>query len=76
MPDKLYLENLEEWVIDQGKSVTYRWLSSALNVAANTAKQYVVCSFVLAIASFARAGPGVWGVRADGRSSRLPHRRM
>lgn len=52
MPDKLYLENLEEWVIDQGKSVTYRWLSSALNVAANTAKQYVA-SFVLAIDSFA-----------------------
>ncbi|XP_067280036.1 DNA polymerase delta subunit 3 [Pseudorasbora parva] len=37
--DDLYLDNIDEFVIDQNKIVTYKWLSLTLGVHVNTAKQ-------------------------------------
>lgn len=37
--DLLYLENIDEFVKDQDKIVTYKWLSLTLGVHINTAKQ-------------------------------------
>ncbi|XP_026794249.3 DNA polymerase delta subunit 3 isoform X1 [Pangasianodon hypophthalmus] len=37
--DDLYLDNIDEYVNDQNKIVTYKWLSLALGVHVNTAKQ-------------------------------------
>ncbi|XP_062602708.1 DNA polymerase delta subunit 3-like isoform X2 [Saccostrea cucullata] len=37
--DSMYLENLEEYVNDEGKIVTYKWLSLNLHVHVNEAKQ-------------------------------------
>ncbi|XP_066502174.1 DNA polymerase delta subunit 3 [Hoplias malabaricus] len=37
--DELYLENIDEYVNDQNKIVTYKWLSLTLGVHVNTAKQ-------------------------------------
>ncbi|XP_021380010.1 DNA polymerase delta subunit 3-like isoform X3 [Mizuhopecten yessoensis] len=37
--DTLYLENLEEYVNDENKIVTYRWFSTNLKVHVNQAKQ-------------------------------------
>ncbi|XP_052215215.1 DNA polymerase delta subunit 3-like isoform X2 [Dreissena polymorpha] len=37
--DSLFLENIEEFVNDENKIVTYKWLSQTLNVNCNTAKQ-------------------------------------
>ncbi|XP_076042362.1 uncharacterized protein LOC143026225 isoform X2 [Oratosquilla oratoria] len=37
--DNLYLDNLEEFVFDEGRVVTYRWLSLTLSVNVNLAKQ-------------------------------------
>ncbi|XP_078311702.1 uncharacterized protein LOC111135402 isoform X2 [Crassostrea virginica] len=37
--DPMYLENLEEYVNDEGKIVTYKWLSLNLHVHVNEAKQ-------------------------------------
>ncbi|XP_061150388.1 DNA polymerase delta subunit 3 [Syngnathus typhle] len=37
--DELYLDNIDEYVNDQDKIVTYKWLSLALGVHVNTAKQ-------------------------------------
>ncbi|XP_033759315.1 DNA polymerase delta subunit 3-like [Pecten maximus] len=37
--DALYLENLEEYVNDENKIVTYRWFSTNLKVHVNQAKQ-------------------------------------
>ncbi|XP_064394677.1 DNA polymerase delta subunit 3-like [Halichondria panicea] len=37
--DSLYLDNIEEYVQDESKIVTYKWLSRCLEVPANTAKQ-------------------------------------
>lgn len=35
----MYLENLDEWVLEENKVVTYKFLSRGLNVHVNTAKQ-------------------------------------
>ncbi|ROL47566.1 DNA polymerase delta subunit 3 [Anabarilius grahami] len=37
--DDLYLDNIDEFVHDQNKIVTYKWLSLTLGVHVNTAKQ-------------------------------------
>ncbi|KAI5096554.1 DNA polymerase delta subunit 3 [Silurus meridionalis] len=37
--DDLYLENIDEYVNDQNKIVSYKWLSLTLGVHVNTAKQ-------------------------------------
>ncbi|KAM9451669.1 DNA polymerase delta subunit 3 isoform 2-T2 [Clarias gariepinus] len=37
--DDLYLDNIDEFVNDQNKIVTYKWLSLTLGVHVNTAKQ-------------------------------------
>ncbi|XP_066555192.1 DNA polymerase delta subunit 3 isoform X2 [Amia ocellicauda] len=37
--DELYLENIDEYVHDQNKIVTYKWLSFTLGVHVNQAKQ-------------------------------------
>ncbi|XP_027016760.2 DNA polymerase delta subunit 3 [Tachysurus fulvidraco] len=37
--DDLYLDNIDEYVNDQNKIVTYKWLSLTLGVHVNTAKQ-------------------------------------
>ncbi|CAL4078367.1 unnamed protein product, partial [Meganyctiphanes norvegica] len=37
--DSMYLENLDEFINDAGKIVTYKWLSLTLDVPANVAKQ-------------------------------------
>ncbi|XP_075448886.1 DNA polymerase delta subunit 3 [Ascaphus truei] len=37
--DELYLENIDEFVTDQNKIVTYKWLSQTLGVHVNQAKQ-------------------------------------
>ncbi|XP_037790915.1 DNA polymerase delta subunit 3-like [Penaeus monodon] len=37
--DSMYLDNLEEFVFDEGKIVTYKWLSLTLGVQSNVAKQ-------------------------------------
>ncbi|XP_002730626.1 DNA polymerase delta subunit 3-like [Saccoglossus kowalevskii] len=37
--DELYLENLQEYVVDENKIVTYKWLSKTLSVHVNQAKQ-------------------------------------
>lgn len=37
--DQLYLDNIDEYVHDQDKIVTYKWLSLTLGVHVNTAKQ-------------------------------------
>eukprot|EP00112_Aurelia_sp_Birch-Aquarium-sp1_P013940 Seg2982.2 transcript_id=Seg2982.2/GoldUCD/mRNA.D3Y31 product="DNA polymerase delta subunit 3" protein_id=Seg2982.2/GoldUCD/D3Y31 len=37
--DELYLENLDEFVNDENKIVTYKWLSSTLKVPANKSKE-------------------------------------
>ncbi|KAM9220798.1 DNA polymerase delta subunit 3 isoform 2-T2 [Dugong dugon] len=39
MADQLYLENIDEFVMDQNKIVTYKWLSYTLGVHVNQAKQ-------------------------------------
>lgn len=39
MQDTMYLDNLDEYVNDEGKIVTYKWLSYTLNVHTNVAKQ-------------------------------------
>ncbi|KAL5004835.1 hypothetical protein ScPMuIL_018291 [Solemya velum] len=43
--DNMYLENLEEYIIDENKIVTYKWLSKTLQVQVNIAKQ-MLYSFV------------------------------
>ncbi|XP_070537983.1 DNA polymerase delta subunit 3-like [Ptychodera flava] len=37
--DDMYLENLQEYVLDENKIVTYKWLSKTLSVHVNQAKQ-------------------------------------
>ncbi|KAL6060901.1 DNA polymerase delta subunit 3 [Balamuthia mandrillaris] len=37
--DDMYLDNLEEWVCEHKKQVTYKWLSNTLQVPSNVAKQ-------------------------------------
>lgn len=37
--ENLYIQNIEEFVIDENKVVTYKWLSKTLGVHVNTAKQ-------------------------------------
>ncbi|KAK7944558.1 hypothetical protein WMY93_000286 [Mugilogobius chulae] len=37
--DTLYLDNIDEYVLDQDKIVTYKWLSLTLGVHVNTAKR-------------------------------------
>nr|XP_045596597.1 DNA polymerase delta subunit 3-like isoform X2 [Procambarus clarkii] len=37
--DSMYLENLDEFINDEGKIVTYKWLSLTLGVHTNVAKQ-------------------------------------
>ncbi|XP_042883956.1 DNA polymerase delta subunit 3-like [Penaeus japonicus] len=37
--DSMYLDNLEEFVVDEGKIITYKWLSLTLGVSSNVAKQ-------------------------------------
>ncbi|KAM9204919.1 DNA polymerase delta subunit 3 isoform 1-T1 [Mergus octosetaceus] len=39
MEDELYLENIDEFVTDQNRVVTYKWLSYTLKVHVNQAKQ-------------------------------------
>ncbi|XP_054432243.1 DNA polymerase delta subunit 3 isoform X2 [Pteronotus mesoamericanus] len=39
MADQFYLENIDEFVMDQNKIVTYKWLSYTLGVHVNQAKQ-------------------------------------
>ncbi|KAK9402666.1 DNA polymerase delta subunit 3 [Crotalus adamanteus] len=39
MEDELYLENIDEFVTDQNRVVTYKWLSFTLGVHVNQAKQ-------------------------------------
>ncbi|XP_062366969.1 DNA polymerase delta subunit 3 [Cinclus cinclus] len=39
MADELYLENIDEFVTDQNRVVTYKWLSYTLGVHVNLAKQ-------------------------------------
>ncbi|KAJ7320579.1 hypothetical protein JRQ81_020090 [Phrynocephalus forsythii] len=39
MEDELYLENVDEFVTDQNRVVTYKWLSYTLGVHVNQAKQ-------------------------------------
>ncbi|XP_055479580.1 DNA polymerase delta subunit 3 isoform X1 [Psammomys obesus] len=39
MAEQLYLENIDEFVTDQNKIVTYKWLSYTLGVHVNQAKQ-------------------------------------
>uniref|UniRef100_A0A6I8N4W3 DNA polymerase delta subunit 3 n=1 Tax=Ornithorhynchus anatinus TaxID=9258 RepID=A0A6I8N4W3_ORNAN len=39
MADQLYLDNIDEFVVDQNKIVTYKWLSYTLGVHVNQAKQ-------------------------------------
>ncbi|XP_019505000.1 PREDICTED: DNA polymerase delta subunit 3 isoform X2 [Hipposideros armiger] len=39
MADQMYLENIDEFVMDQNKIVTYKWLSYTLGVHVNQAKQ-------------------------------------
>ncbi|PNF25578.1 hypothetical protein B7P43_G03826 [Cryptotermes secundus] len=36
---RLYLQNIEEYVMDEDKIVTYKWLSKNLDIHVNTAKQ-------------------------------------
>ncbi|KAM9300245.1 DNA polymerase delta subunit 3 isoform 9-T10 [Morus bassanus] len=40
MEDELYLENIDEFVTDQNRIVTYKWLSYTLGVHVNQAKQF------------------------------------
>lgn len=37
--DSMYLENLDEYINDEGRIVTYKWLSLSLGVHTNVAKQ-------------------------------------
>jgi len=37
--DPMYMENLEEWILEENKVVTYKYLSRALKVHVNVAKQ-------------------------------------
>ena len=37
--DEMYMENLEEWVLEEEKVVTYKFLSRNLKVHVNVAKQ-------------------------------------
>lgn len=37
--DPMYLENLDEWILEENKVVTYKFLSRSLQVHVNTAKQ-------------------------------------
>jgi len=37
--DPMYMENLEEWVLEENKVVTYKYLSRSLKVHVNVAKQ-------------------------------------
>ncbi|XP_049773758.1 DNA polymerase delta subunit 3-like [Schistocerca cancellata] len=37
--ENLYIQNIEEFVLDENKVVTYKWLSKTLGVHVNTAKQ-------------------------------------
>ena len=37
--DEMWKQNLEEWIYEESKIVTYKWLSKAISVHVNTAKQ-------------------------------------
>ena len=37
--DEMWQQNLEEWIYEESKIVTYKWLSKAISVHVNTAKQ-------------------------------------
>ena len=37
--DEMYMENLEEWIMEEDKVVTYKYLSRTLKVHVNVAKQ-------------------------------------
>ena len=39
MEDSMWMDNLEEFVFEERKAVTYKWLSRALSVHVNVAKQ-------------------------------------
>ncbi|XP_038598066.1 DNA polymerase delta subunit 3 [Tachyglossus aculeatus] len=39
MAEQLYLDNIDEFVVDQNRIVTYKWLSHTLGVHVNQAKQ-------------------------------------
>lgn len=43
--EEMYLQNLEEFVMDEDKIVTYKWLSKTLNIHVNQSKQllYTFC---------------------------------
>lgn len=45
MAKQLYLENVGKFVMDQNKTVTYKWLSYTLRVHVNLAKQ-MLCEYV------------------------------
>ncbi|XP_071949853.1 uncharacterized protein [Antedon mediterranea] len=45
MAGDMYLENLEEFVFDENKIVTYKWLSQTLQVHVNQAKQMLYTFF-------------------------------
>jgi len=38
-PDDMYMENLDEWIFDENKVVTYKYLSRSLKCHVNVAKQ-------------------------------------
>ena len=37
--DPMYMENLDEWILEENKVVTYKYLSRSLKVHVNVAKQ-------------------------------------
>ena len=37
--DSMYMENLEEWIEDEDKVISYKYLSRSLKVHVNVAKQ-------------------------------------
>ena len=37
--DDMYMENLEEWIFEEEKIVTYKFLSRSLKIHVNVAKQ-------------------------------------
>merc|ERR1711981_952211 len=39
MEDDMWKENLKEWIYDESRIVTYKWLSKRLSVHVNIAKQ-------------------------------------
>ncbi|KAK3925780.1 DNA polymerase delta subunit 3 [Frankliniella fusca] len=43
--EEMYLQNIEEFVLDEDKIVTYKWLSKSLNIHVNKSKQllYTFC---------------------------------